>query len=119
MGESDSYYNPNQGRAPPQPQYGDQNYGYQQAGYNAPPPPPQQQPPMNYQQPPPGPPQQQLYPPQDGGSNGYGGQTGFDEKHSFEQTFKIEKPKWNDLWAGVLVGPLSTRRSIEGVIAGC
>lgn len=96
MGESDSYYNPNQGRAtPPQPQYGDQNYAQQQ------------QPSMNYQQPPPGPPQQQQYPPQDGGYNGYGGQPGFDEKHSFEQTFKIEKPKWNDLWAGVLVGYLS------------
>lgn len=25
------------------------------------------------------------------------------EKRTFDQTFKIEKPKWNDLWAGVLV----------------
>jgi hypothetical protein len=26
-----------------------------------------------------------------------------DNKQSFEQTFKIEKPKLNDLWAGILV----------------
>ena len=26
-----------------------------------------------------------------------------DNKGSFDQTFKIEKPKWNDLWAGILV----------------
>ncbi|MEV5322380.1 hypothetical protein AB0K92_32895 [Streptomyces sp. NPDC052687] len=26
-----------------------------------------------------------------------------DEKYSFEQAFKIEKPKYNDLWAGILV----------------
>ena len=25
------------------------------------------------------------------------------EKQTFEQTFKVEKPKWHDLWAGVLV----------------
>ena len=25
------------------------------------------------------------------------------EKQSFEQTFKLEKPKYNDLWAGILV----------------
>ncbi|EEQ29834.1 pH nine-sensitive protein 1 [Microsporum canis] len=27
---------------------------------------------------------------------------GLDEKPTFEQTFKIEKPKWNDVWAGIL-----------------
>ena len=26
-----------------------------------------------------------------------------DDKQSFEQTFKIQKPKWNDLWAGLLL----------------
>jgi hypothetical protein len=26
-----------------------------------------------------------------------------DNKQSFEQTFKVEKPKLNDLWAGILV----------------
>lgn len=25
------------------------------------------------------------------------------EKPSFDQAFKVEKPKWNDLWAGILV----------------
>jgi len=29
---------------------------------------------------------------------GFGG----GEKPTFEQAFKIEKPKWNDLWAGIL-----------------
>jgi hypothetical protein len=24
------------------------------------------------------------------------------EKQHFDQTFKVEKPKWNDLWAGIL-----------------
>jgi hypothetical protein len=28
------------------------------------------------------------------------------EKPSFDQAFKIEKPKWNDLWAGILVCPM-------------
>jgi hypothetical protein len=26
-----------------------------------------------------------------------------DEKHTFSQAFKIQKPKFNDLWAGILV----------------
>lgn len=25
------------------------------------------------------------------------------EKPTFEQSFKLDKPKWNDLWAGILV----------------
>ncbi len=33
--------------------------------------------------------------------------TYYDGKQSFEQTFKINKPKYNDLWAGILVGSLS------------
>ena len=26
-----------------------------------------------------------------------------DEKQTFDQTFKIQKPKFNDVWAGILV----------------
>lgn len=86
MGEADSYYNPGQ-PAPAPPQYSSQAYN----GY---------QPPLQ-QQPPPPPPQQAPQPLQYGPlMNGYGE---LDEKQSFDQTFKVEKPKWNDLWAGVLV----------------
>ena len=82
-GEAADYYT---GGAPPQqPQdaYKGQPYGQQppQYGQNyAPPqgPPPMQQP-EGYQQ------------------NGYA-----DNKQSFEQTFKLDKPKYNDLWAGLL-----------------
>ena len=58
----------------------------------------QNQPKMQYQQAPPNygqnynsgpPPQPQM--------NG-------DGKQTFDQTFKIDKPKYNDLWAGILVG---------------
>lgn len=44
------------------------------------------------------PPQQ---PPPTYGQN-YGPQAGPD-KGSFDQAFKLDKPKWNDLWAGILV----------------
>lgn len=30
-----------------------------------------------------------------------------DSKQTFHQTFKIEKPKYNDLWAGLLVRELA------------
>lgn len=78
----------------------------QQQGY----PPPQGYPPQDYSQqqqyPPQGygppPPQDQQYgysqappPPPDNG--GYG-----NEKVPFEQAFKIEQPKYNDIWAGIL-----------------
>ena len=56
-------------------------------------PPPQQygqQPPQEYNQAPP------TY-----GQN-YGPQGGYGEKPTFDQAFKIDKPKWNDLWAGIL-----------------
>ncbi len=39
-------------------------------------------------------------------SAGYGGpppQPPQYEKESFDQVFRIEKPKYNDLWAGILV----------------
>ena len=41
-----------------------------------------------------------MPPPNNGAPNGggYG-----DEKVTFDQSFKIQKPKWNDLWAGILV----------------
>ncbi|KAF6810460.1 protein PNS1 [Colletotrichum plurivorum] len=52
--------------------------------------------------------QAQGYPPpqQFDGSNNYGYNPppqGHDpEKYTFEEAFKIEKPKWNDLWAAIL-----------------
>lgn len=27
--------------------------------------------------------------------------------YTFDQAFKIERPKWNDLWAGILVRPVA------------
>ncbi|KAK5944574.1 pH nine-sensitive protein 1 [Knufia obscura] len=69
--------------------------------------------PANYQQYQQGP--QQGYPPQqqemyDGKQHysqnppeyGNSFQAPMDDKQTFQQTFKIEKPKWNDLWAGLL-----------------
>ncbi|KAK2871599.1 putative choline transporter, neither null mutation nor overexpression affects choline transport [Arthroderma sp. PD_2] len=73
MHEADSYFNPGQ---------------QQQPGTSYQPPPYQQAPPQAQQQ-------QQQYIPQ----QAYGE---LDEKPTFEQKFKIEKPKWNDLWAGIL-----------------
>ncbi|MCJ1255487.1 putative choline transporter, neither null mutation nor overexpression affects choline transport [Lignoscripta atroalba] len=78
-GAADSYYND----APQsQPQYPMQSYGngnqYNQNGAQK-----FQQPPPGYG---PGPP-----PPMDGG------------KQSFDQAFKLDKPKYNDLWAGILL----------------
>jgi hypothetical protein len=90
QGEASQYYQGGSGgyqmqQPPPQQQYG---YGApQQGGYG----------------PPPGPPPQQHY---NGGSMppppNYGQQYGGDQKPQFEEAFKIEKPKWNDLWAGIL-----------------
>ncbi|RYP92933.1 hypothetical protein DL770_000983 [Monosporascus sp. CRB-9-2] len=77
---------PQYGQPPPQaygqPPYGQPPYGqppYGQPQYGEP----------QYGQPPPPPPDQDY-------GNGYG------EKTDFDQTFKIEGPKWNDLWAGIL-----------------
>jgi hypothetical protein len=80
------YYN--QQQYPPQPSYEMQP---PQVGYDSNNSQPQYQQPY---QPPPGPPPQQGPPPGDP-KNSYGGQT-------FDQTFAIQKPKWNDLWAGIL-----------------
>ncbi|KAI4171323.1 MAG: hypothetical protein LQ346_008754 [Caloplaca aetnensis] len=85
-GAADSYYNAGGGPPPMQYQQGQQ----QQPQY----PPPQkgayQQPPPNYGQnyqagAPPGP------------------MAGGDGKQTFEQAFKIDKPNYNDLWAGILL----------------
>ncbi|KAF4308216.1 putative protein pns1 protein [Botryosphaeria dothidea] len=75
-----------------QPQDGYQNgYNNNNAPYQ---PPPDAQ--KQYSQPPPN--YGQNYPPPDGAPpNGTYG-----EKPTFEQTFKLDKPKWNDLWAGIL-----------------
>lgn len=91
MGEADSYYNPGQQVAAPPPQYS--SYHEQPGAYNGyrPPPPPQQQ-------------QQYGPPPNEHGE--------LDEKQSFDQTFKIERPKWNDLWAGILVSLLQLPSTI-------
>ncbi|KAI9166518.1 Protein PNS1 [Paramyrothecium foliicola] len=121
MGEADKYFSPSQ------PGGYNQN-GYDNSQYSRPPPPPpppeqayggnydnqnynqqyQQQPGYNggyqqnynagYQQPDEYPLQQQA-PPQYSYTPA---QPVGDEKYSFDQAFKIEKPKYNDLWAAIL-----------------
>ncbi|KAI9752404.1 MAG: putative choline transporter, neither null mutation nor overexpression affects choline transport [Candelina submexicana] len=78
-GAADSYYQGNQApmQYPPQPQISNG------AGYQVP----------KYQQPPP------SYG-QNFGSSAPPPTSG--EKPTFEQSFKLEKPKWKDLWAGIL-----------------
>lgn len=79
-GEAASYYNGNNNNyQQQQPQQGYQPYGqpqYAQPQYGQPAPP--------------------------APSNGYGNGNGYGEKPMFDQVFKVEKPKWNDLWAGIL-----------------
>ena len=83
-GEADSYYNGGNGQA--------------KQGYPMQPPIQYPQQPMNnaYQQPPPnyGQDFQNSAPPQMAGADG---------KQSFDQAFKLERPNYNDLWAGILV----------------
>lgn len=56
----------------------------------------QQPPQYNNYAPPPG-------PPMNGNPMAYGnGQQSYGEKQSFDQTFAIQKPKYNDWWAGLL-----------------
>jgi len=94
QGESAGYYN-NSGPPPPQQQQQGAYYGGNQQNYP-------QQPPQygqNYQQQQPyaapqGPPPQQQ-------NNGYQ-QNGYGDSKTFEQQFKLEKPKYNDWWAGAL-----------------
>jgi hypothetical protein len=86
MGESDAYYNGGQQQYQPQPPAATHPY-------QAPPQQPYQQQP--YQQ----------GPPQNGNGNGYMPAQGYNgnEKGSFDEQFKIAKPKYNDLWAGILL----------------
>ncbi|KAL8865491.1 MAG: hypothetical protein Q9174_006856, partial [Haloplaca sp. 1 TL-2023] len=76
-GEADSYYSG--GQAPMQ--YPPPQQPYQQPQY--------QQPPPNYGQN-----YQNNGPPQ--------APMGGDGKQTFDQAFKLDKPKYNDLWAGIL-----------------
>lgn len=71
------------------PQYGGESQGYYNGEQQ------QQQPYQQYQQP--GHEQQQMPPPPN-----YGQQNQDGDKQDFQQTFKVERPKWNDLWAGIL-----------------
>ncbi|CAG8354462.1 unnamed protein product [Penicillium salamii] len=95
-GQAASYYN-NEGFAhpqaqPQQPAYNTGQGNYQQPNYQ---PQPQYQqnfqPQPNYQQP------AEVKPPPNFQQNVP--QSGY----SFDEAFKIEKPKWNDLWAGLLL----------------
>jgi hypothetical protein len=47
-------------------------------------------------------PYQQQYPPPNQQVNGQPYQNGVNEKVGFEQQFKLDKPKFNDLWAALL-----------------
>ncbi|KAI1771519.1 DUF580-domain-containing protein [Hypoxylon cercidicola] len=80
-GEATNYYNMQQGTN--QPPYGEPQYGQPQYG-----------------QPPFGQPQNNQPGPQGPApnyANGYG-----NEKPMFDQAFKVERPKFNDIWAGLL-----------------
>ena len=80
---SQDYYNQPQSQPQNNQQYGQQpQYQMQQPQLY-----PQEEP--KYGQPPP--------------NYGQNFQTSGGGKQSFEQTFKVERPKWNDLWAGILV----------------
>ena len=65
---------------------------------------------QSYYQAPPAP-QQQTHdqpkysqqPPQYGYNYGPQGYEAQGEKQDFQQAFKVDKPKWNDWWAGLLV----------------
>lgn len=55
------------------------------------------------------PPQDGPPPPQYGGNYNQNyaqtgaGQMPYSEKPTFDQAFKLDRPRWNDLWAGILV----------------
>lgn len=88
QGEAAGYYNNSDGQkgyAMQPPQNGGWGQQQSQPYYNNAPPPQQ-----DYNGMPP--------PPSYGQNLNYGA----DQKPSFDQAFKIEKPKWNDLWAGLL-----------------
>jgi hypothetical protein len=85
-GEAADYYNSGPAPGPGKPQY-DQRFQEPQYG---------QQPPPQYGQ---------NFGPSQGApaQDGYGQNGGYGEKPTFEQKFAIPKPKFNDLWAGLLV----------------
>lgn len=98
QGQAAGYYNNsghNMGGAP-----------YEQTGYQPYPPPSTAPPPQQYQQY-----QQQPYQQQQPHEPKYNQQpptygqnfVPLDDKQTFQETFKIEKPKFNDVWAGLLV----------------
>ena len=89
-GEAASYFNQ-------QPTYGPNGYGSGPQMEYAPQPPPQQ----NRQQKAPYDPSQ---PPPYGHQPYQAPQAGAGP-YTFDQAFKVERPKWNDLWAGILVRP--------------
>lgn len=110
-GQAASYYNPGQSFAspqgPPMQQPPPPQPGYNGYDYNAPQQSPQQPPPQQYQY-------QNPY--QDPYKNQYQYQNvdpeakppqhppTYDQAvYGFEDAFKIEKPKYNDIWAGLLV----------------
>lgn len=101
-GQADGYYdnrNTYQEYQPPQGAPPQDYQGSPPQGYVGGPPPPQgygQQ----YQTPQPGPePKFSQQPP----TYGEGFNAPQDSNQDFKDTFKIKKPKWNDLWAGLLV----------------
>lgn len=102
-GQAASYYNSSntyQEYAPPQaaPPQGYQSYpeqpNYAQQPQYQPPQQAQHEPKYNIQPPTYG---EAFNPPQD-------------SNQDFKDTFKIQKPKWNDLWAGLLVSHATHRR---------
>ncbi|KGO70601.1 hypothetical protein PITC_051950 [Penicillium italicum] len=93
-GQAANYYNEVPQGQPPQPNYG---YEQQHGNYQQPNNPPAPYPQPNYQQPTYQQPAAEPKPPPQYHQNVP------DSGYSFDQAFKIEKPKWNDLWAGLLL----------------
>ena len=85
-GAADAYYNNGSAQPPTQPPMQYPPQGYNSNGYQGGPEPKYQQPPPNY-----------------GQNYQNAGPPLADGKQTFDQAFKIDKPKYNDLWAGILV----------------
>lgn len=113
-GQAASYYNPGQSFAPPQGAPVQQpppqpQPGYNGYNYNAPQPPQQQQQ-YQYQNPYQDPYQNQYQNPGPEAKPPQHPPTYDQAVYGFEDAFKIEKPKYNDIWAGLLVSsPLYLR----------
>jgi len=99
-GEAAGYYQQQGGNGygpGPQMQYEQQPYSQ-----------PYGQPQYQQQYPPPQNPPYQQKPQYDQGGNnpppyGYQPPQAVSGEYTFDQAFRIDKPKWNDLWAGILV----------------